>query len=81
MARIAKYEVSALNSKYVLLKDLGPWDKYPTITNSAEEVVSEVMVWLMPNQRIFYYDSNGILTELIHKDGMFHSFLDVERLP
>jgi len=60
----------------LLIKDLGPWDLYPTVTNDANYVVEE-LVWcghLREGQRLFYYDSDGSVDELLVKNGKFAGF-------
>ncbi len=60
---------------HIVLEDIGPWDKYMTITNAAENVIEEVeRRWGIRNRRVFYYDSEGVLTELLVKDGKFAGF-------
>jgi len=69
--KIANYCVLESNGYFVALKDLGPWDKYPTITNSAEEVIAKMYEDGIKDQRIIYFDSENDLTELKH-DGKGH---------
>ena len=60
----------------IVIEDLGPWDRYPTITNDAETVVAMLQKrgYLEPGRRIFYYDSDGQLDEILHDDGVFRGF-------
>ena len=60
----------------MILVDVGPWDQYPTVTNGAEEVVAELLGsgLLKQNQRLFYYDSEKNLDEILIKDGHFAGF-------
>ena len=64
------------NGKYLQTLDVGPWDKFPTITNSAELVVSRVidLGLLVPGERLIYRDSEGDLAELTVKDDRFAGF-------
>lgn len=62
--RRANYVVEE-NSDRVVLRDVGPWDQFPTITNVAEQVISELGE-LIYNKRVFYYDSEGDFDELVH---------------
>ena len=60
----------------VVIKDVGPWDRHPTVTNDAEWVVSQ----LPARSRIYYYDScrpEPRLDELAHVDGQFTWFRPV----
>jgi len=58
---------------YLLIRDIGPWDKYPTITNAAEETV-KMLAHILRNRRLFYYDSENHCDELLVKDGKFAGF-------
>jgi hypothetical protein len=65
--------VSQNQPDYVLIQDIGPWDIYPTVTNDAECVVSD----LAPNlngRRLDYIDSEGVRGTLLVKDGKFAGF-------
>jgi hypothetical protein len=63
----------------VVIRDLGPWDKFKTVTNAAEDVVAELVAdgELKAGQRLFYYDSDGNLDEILIKDGCFAGFAPV----
>ena len=60
----------------LIIRDLGPWNQYPTVTNAAEDTIQ----WLAENgylskgRRVFYFDSEGDLDELIIEDGKFKDF-------
>lgn len=70
----AKFDVvDVTNPDRIVLRDVGPWDKHLTITNDAESVVEDVAPMLR-GRRLFYYDSEGDLTELLVKDGKFAGF-------
>jgi len=60
----------------LLIRDLGPWDEHLTITNDPEHVVTKLRsAGMLPfGRRLFYYDSAGILDELVVKDGKFAGF-------
>lgn len=61
----------------LVLRDLGPWDKYRTVTNGIELVLQELKfaAVLPPGRRLFYYDSDGDFTEvLLDEDGKFREF-------
>ena len=66
---IAHYEIVEATPTRIVIRDLGPWDKYMTITNAAEEVIEELRTTHGPigNRRVFYYDSAGALDELLVK--------------
>lgn len=65
----ARYHILSATPERIVLQDLGPWDMHPTITNAAEEVLAA----LQPDrgQRVFYWDSLGELTELLHEGAAF----------
>ena len=69
----ANYHPEAENEAMILLMDDGPWDTFQTITNAAEEVVAQ-MAPQLKGRRLFYVDSEGDVTELLVKDGLFAGF-------
>ena len=73
MAR-ANYEFVDFNSEYVVIRDLGPWSNFMTVTNDAEAVVREI--WPMLEGRLLYYiDSEGDIGELrVGAGGRFDGF-------
>lgn len=72
----ARYEKVSAEAARLVIRDLGPWDIHPTVTNDAENVVAELaeegMLW--DGRRLFYYDSEGRLDELLVRDGRFAGF-------
>lgn len=70
------YRILGVHVDHIIIEDLGPWDKFPTITNGAEEVVQDLfkMAKLSEGQRLFYVDSEGQIDELKVKDGQFAGF-------
>lgn len=71
--RRANYEVVTDNADMLIIRDLGPWDQHPTVTNDAEQVVEELAAQL-GKRRLFYIDSEGQIDELAVKDGRFAGF-------
>jgi len=69
----ANYEVVRANLAEVVIRDLGPWDRFQTVTNAAEETVRE-LAGRLDGRRLFYYDSEGQLDELKVKNGEFAGF-------
>ena len=67
------YEVIEQSDKRILIRDIGPWDIFLTVTNGAEYVVKELAP-ILNGRRLEYYDSEGELTELMIKDGKFVGF-------
>lgn len=64
----------------LVIRDLGPWDRHPTVTNDAESVVRELEP-ILSGRRLFYYDSTGQLDELVIRDGHFAGFKAGPRVP
>ncbi len=62
--RRSNFEVVEITDKQIVLRDLGPWDEFMTITNNAENVVN-LLRDKIGNRRLFYYDSEGELTEIL----------------
>lgn len=60
----------------LVIRDVGPWDQHPTITNDAEAVVADLFqAGLIPGgRRVFYFDSENNLDELRHEEGRFLGF-------
>lgn len=69
----AQYEVVRDMPDHMTIRDLGPWDQFPTVTNDAENVVLD-LADLLGNRRLLYIDSEGKLDELLVKDGRFAGF-------
>ena len=47
------YEIKLCSDSFVLIKDIGPWGRYMTVTNAAEDVVEELNC-LLNGRRLFY---------------------------
>jgi len=72
----------------LIIQDVGPWDQYITITNDAERVVETLVSQghLLPGRKLYYIDSENMLTEILVEDGKFRAFgesfdLDLKGLP
>lgn len=77
MNRKANYvTVMQGDSNRLLIRDIGPWDTHPSVTNDAENVVQElVREGMLPvGRRLFYYDSDGQMDEILVKGGTFVGF-------
>ena len=72
----ANYEILVVNDDIVIIKDVGPWDQFMTITNDAEGVVEDLAQkgFLSRPRRLMYYDSENQCDEIVHKDGKFVGF-------
>lgn len=70
------FYILKLTSGYVFLEDASCVSGGKTITNGAEEVLErlEEFVSNAPKKRVFYFDSNGELTELLHDNWKFLGF-------
>ncbi len=75
-ARYMVVEDSFTGESPLVIRDVGPWDQHPTITNDIDWLVSELLRLgsLSPGQRLLYYDSEGELTEALIADGRFQGF-------
>lgn len=69
----ARWSLDGESNRYLLIRDLGPWDRHPTVTNDAEAVVAEISP-ILRGRRLFYYDSTGQLDELLVLEGRFAGF-------
>lgn len=61
----------------VVIRDVGPWDTFKSVTNDAEAVVRDLVAsgQIKNNgQRLFYFDSDGTLDELIVRNGAYFGF-------
>lgn len=67
------YSIADETNDYIVLFDLGPHDRYQTITNAAEWVVGQ-MVARLKGRRLYYIDSAGQTDELVIEDGKFSRF-------
>ena len=77
----AKFIVVKTTLTSLVIKDVGPWNAHPTVTNDAEHVVELLALRqrrLLPTQRLYYYDSDGELGELLVRDGRFAGFASVK---
>jgi hypothetical protein len=77
----AHYQIYEANDDRIVIEDIGPWDRYMTVTNAAESVIEELgkQYGGIGKRRVFYYDSEGEMTELLVKDGKFMGFAPVSQ--
>ena len=77
----ANYIVRERTEERIVLEDIGPWDRYMTITNAAETVIAEIeRDYGIGTRKVLYYDSDGELTELLVENGRFAGFAPVHSL-
>lgn len=76
MNRHANFKIVSSTRDWLVIRDVGPWDQYMTVTNAAEQVVEDLIVGkvLHSGQRIAYYDSGGDLDEIVVAGDRFESF-------
>ena len=75
--RKSNFDIVSQLPDRVIIQDLGPWDKYRSVTNDAENVV-EALISLLKGRRLLYYDSVGELDEILIRDGKFAGFAPVK---
>lgn len=70
----APSEAQAVADDPLVIRDVGV--ECMSVTNDAEAVVEDLAAkgLLPPGRRLFYYDSDGQLDELLVKDGRFAGF-------
>jgi len=73
MGKPANFQIVLQTPTHVVIFDRGPWDVHFTITNDAENVVRQLAPRLC-GRRLFYFDSEMELDELVVKDGEFAGF-------
>jgi hypothetical protein len=66
-ARYVIVEDDFLKEQPLIIRDVGPWDKHPSVTNDAEGVIAELHLsgHLPADRRLLYYDSEGRLDEIV----------------
>ena len=80
--RNAIYELVEETPEKVVIRDIGHLQGRPSVTNDAEWVVLRLHAGgkaggigsKLGNRRLFYFDSQGDLDELLHVGGVFVGF-------
>jgi hypothetical protein len=72
-SREANFRIEYDGPEGLVLLDVGPWDRHPTITNDAASVVRMAASGLA-GRRLFYFDTDGRLDELKVVGGQFTGF-------
>lgn len=77
----SNYRIEESSDTALVIRDLGPWNRYKTVTNDADNVVAELHAsGKLGNRRLFYYDSDGRRDELVHDgNGVFLTFAPGEQ--
>lgn len=73
MLRRANYQIESSDQHKLVIRDIGPWDKCPTVTNDADNVVED-LVRMLAGRRLFCYDSEGEFAELMITNEKFCGF-------
>lgn len=79
----SRYEiVSNTPGSTLVIRDIGHMD-HRSVTNDAENVVADLLRsgFLPAGRRLFYYDSQGQLDEMLIRDGKFAGFAPGPRKP
>jgi hypothetical protein len=74
MTRNANYVTHNETDDYIVLEDIGPWDRYPTITN-APEATCEAMLARLSGRKLYYIDTDGNIDQLLIHDNRFAGFV------
>ncbi len=73
--RAARWSIVRSDGDSVTIRDEGPWDKHRTVTNDAEHVVAQMVgEYGLGTRRLFYYDSDNQLDEILVSNGVFAGF-------
>lgn len=71
--REARFTIVNDGPDILVIKDVGPWNKHPTVTNDADNVVAKLAPTLN-GRRLRYIDSLGTENELVVRNGRFSHF-------
>ena len=76
----ANIDIVKKTDKFLLIRDLGPWDRFQTITNDAEGVVDFLLSngELKVGQKLIYIDSECYYGELKFDATGFSGFSDFD---
>lgn len=73
----ANYNIISQDEDKIVIRDIGPWDKFMTVTNAAESVIKELAP-ILDGRQVYYFDSEGVMDELVVVNGKFSGFKAVE---
>lgn len=73
----SNYKIVCHTDHYVKFEDLGPWDKFKSITNDIENVIRDLYNDnIIENGTLLeYIDTEKSITGVVHKNGEFLSFM------
>jgi hypothetical protein len=59
----------------LVIRDLGPWHSFPTVTNDAANVVADLhRRGILRGRSLVYYDSDRNICQILHDDGRLLGF-------
>lgn len=64
------YRITNVTDTSLTITDIGPWDKFPTVTNRIEEVIDELKD-LLEGKRLYIVDSEGKKDRVLIENGKF----------
>lgn len=72
----SNFLIEEKSDEIVIIRDVGPHNRFMSVTNDAEAVVESLIKKgeLKTGQRLFYYDTENRLDELLVKGGKFAGF-------
>lgn len=76
----AQFKIIDATDQSVLIRDIGPWDQCFTVTNDVDNVVDRLLP-ILGGRRLFYFDSEGELGEIVVENGTCEHFRRAERVP
>lgn len=77
--KMPNFVIESDSHERIVIRDVGPWDEFPSVTNGAEAVIEKLvregrLPTDLPGKRVLYYDSEGVLDELVVEKGRFARF-------
>lgn len=74
------FEIIKNTTEYLLIKDVGPYDQYMSVTNDVENLIEHLYNSdvLCDKQSLLYIDSSNRVDEIVHLSGNFICFAPVE---
>ena len=67
------FETVRITPDAYYIRDTGRHESQPTVTNDIEAVI-DVLGPRLDGRRLYYYDSEGYLSEVLHDGGRFVDF-------
>lgn len=71
--KTVNYSVVDDQPGFLVIRDIGPWEMHLSVTNGAEIVVAELLSRLN-GRKLYYYDTEGNLDQLVIKGGKFNGY-------